>query len=43
MKLKQDISISELLVLKKIYNCEFVDFFSGLPSPEMIMLEHEKE
>lgn len=37
------IRISELLVLKKIYGCEFTDFFSGLPTPEMIMLEHENE
>ncbi len=26
--------ISELLVLKEIFKCEFSDFFKGLPKPE---------
>lgn len=30
------IRISELLVLKEIYLCEFNDFFMDLPTPEMI-------
>ena len=35
-----NIRISELLVLRKIYECEFKDFFADLPTPEMIMISH---
>lgn len=34
---KYSIRISELLVLKEIYDCEFKDFFLNLPTPEKIM------
>lgn len=37
-----NIRISELLVLKEIYRCEFKDFFLDLPSPERIMLNLTK-
>lgn len=33
---KYNIRISELLVLKEIYQCELIDFFLDLPTPEMI-------
>ena len=29
-----NIRISELLVLKEIFHCEFADFFLNLPSPQ---------
>lgn len=32
--------ISELLVLKEIFQCDYFDFFTDLPTPEMIMLSH---
>lgn len=32
-----NIRISELLVLKEIYQCDLNEFFVGLPTPEMIM------
>lgn len=34
------IRISELLVLKEIYHCEFADFFLNLPTPEKIMQQN---
>ena len=34
---KYNIRISELLVLKDIYQCDLNEFFQDLPSPEMIM------
>lgn len=45
---KYNIRISELVVLKEIYRCDFNDFFSDLPTPEIIMqtnsmvITHEK-
>lgn len=34
---KYNIRISELVVLKEIYRCDFNDFFCDLPTPEIIM------
>lgn len=31
-----NIRISELLVLKEIFHCEYTDFFLGLPNPQRV-------
>lgn len=39
---KYNIRISELLVLKEIYQCELSDFFQDLPSPEMMIQDNSE-
>jgi len=35
---KYNIRISELLVLKEIYQCDINEFFTDLPTPKMLIL-----